>query len=160
MHSISAVKAQIIASYKFISKEVSPLRPYELFFSFLMGFFLYALVEIAGRGYTHWTMCITGGIILALLYILSRRPLNLMRYCLTGSLMITAVELPVGIFDNIIMHWEVWDYSGLPFNFLGQICLFFSIYWFILCIPAYYLCIEIAKLFRIQRVPENKQYTA
>ena len=40
------------------------MKPHEPFFAFLMGFFLYALVEIAGRGYTHWTMCLTGGLIL------------------------------------------------------------------------------------------------
>ena len=57
----------------FFLKEVIPLRSYELFFAFLMGFFLYALVEIAGRGYTHWTMCLTGGMILAVLYTISRR---------------------------------------------------------------------------------------
>ncbi|MBQ6181863.1 MAG: hypothetical protein IJK31_09300 [Ruminococcus sp.] len=114
-----------------------------------MGFFLYALVEIAGRGYTHWTMCLTGGMILAVLYTISRRKaMPLIRYCFTGSLLITAVELPVGIFDNLIMHWEVWDYSDLPFNFLGQICLFFSLYWFLLCIPAYFLCRRIAGIFQ------------
>ncbi len=133
----------------FFLKEVIPLRYYELFFAFFMGFFLYALVEIAGRGYTHWTMCLTGGMILAVLYTISRRSaMPLIRYCFTGSLLITAVELPVGIFDNLIMHWEVWDYSDLPFNFLGQICLFFSLYWFLLCIPAYFLCRRIAGIFQ------------
>ncbi len=125
------------------------MKPHEPFFAFLMGFFLYALVEIAGRGYTHWTMCLTGGLILALLYSLNRRrTLPLLKHCLSGALLITAVELPVGIFDNLIMHWDVWDYSDLPFNFLGQICLFFSLYWFILCIPAYFICSAIRRVFQ------------
>ncbi|MBQ1340435.1 MAG: hypothetical protein IIY35_07405 [Ruminococcus sp.] len=117
-------------------------------FSFLMGYFLYSLVEIVGRGYTHWTMSLTGGIILAALYsINSLRSLTLWKSCFIGALLITAVEFAVGIFDNIIMHWEVWDYSDLPLNFMGQICLFFSLYWYILCIPAYYLCRSIRKRF-------------
>ena len=117
-------------------------------FSFLMGYFLYSLVEIVGRGYTHWTMSLTGGIILAALYsINSLRSFTLWKSCFIGALLITAVEFAVGIFDNIIMHWEVWDYSDLPLNFMGQICLFFSLYWYILCIPAYYLCRSIRKRF-------------
>ena len=33
----------------------------QLIFSFLMGYFSYSLIEILLRGYTHWTMCLTGG---------------------------------------------------------------------------------------------------
>ena len=114
-----------------------------------MGFFLYSLVEIVGRGYTHWTMSLTGGVILAVLYrINSREAMTLVRSCIAGALLITAIEFPVGIFDNLIMHWNVWDYSELPFNILGQICLPFSLYWFVLCIPARYVCRRIDMLFR------------
>ncbi len=111
------------------------------FFAFLMGYFIYSLVEIVNRGYTHWTMSLTGGIILTILYSLnSRRTMTLIKSCFAGSVIITAIEFAVGVFDNIIMHWNVWDYSDMPFNLLGQICLLFSCYWFLLCIPAYYLC--------------------
>ena len=40
----------------------------EAMFSFLMGFFIYSLVEILARGYTHWTMALTGGFVLSVLY--------------------------------------------------------------------------------------------
>lgn len=116
--------------------------------TFFMGFFLYSLVEIVGRGYTHWTMSLTGGIIFSALYAInSCKGITLIRSCFVGALLITAVEFAVGIFDNIIMRWEVWDYSKLPLNFMGQICLFFSLYWYILCIPAYYLCRLLRKRF-------------
>ncbi|MBO5103697.1 MAG: hypothetical protein J6B74_01360 [Ruminococcus sp.] len=106
-----------------------------------MGYFIYSLVEIINRGYTHWTMSLTGGLIMMILYSLNnRRTMTLIKSCFAGSVIITAVEFAVGVFDNIIMHWNVWDYSGMPFNLLGQICLLFSCYWFLLCIPAYYLC--------------------
>jgi uncharacterized membrane protein len=125
-------------------------------FSFLMGFFLYSLVEIAGRGYTHWTMAVTGGFILALLYALNRSgTLSLIRSCFAGALLITAVEFWVGIFDNLIMHWNVWDYSELPFNIMGQICLPFSLYWFVLCIPARFICRGIDRCFA--ELPAKKQ---
>ena len=38
------------------------MKAAERFFSFLMGFFIYSLIEIAARGYTHWTMALTGGL--------------------------------------------------------------------------------------------------
>ncbi len=110
-------------------------------FSFLMGYFIYSMIEIINRGYTHWTMSLTGGFILAALYAINcRKGMTLMKSSFSGAVLITAAELIVGIFDNLIMHWNVWDYSGMPYNFLGQICLLFSCYWFLLCIPAYYLC--------------------
>ena len=128
----------------------------QLLYSFLMGYFCYSLVEIVMRGYTHWTMSLTGGLVLSLLYAVNqRRTLSLIRSCLVGTLIITAVEFTVGIFDNIIMRWNVWDYSDMPLNLLGQICIPFSCFWFLLCIPARYLCRLMDSRFRGGR--ENKK---
>jgi len=119
-------------------------------YAFLMGYFIYSLIEIVCRGYTHWTMSLTGGLVLSLLYgINSRKTATLIKSCFIGSAVITAIEFAVGVYDNIIMHWNVWDYSDMPFNLLGQICLPFSAGWFVLCIPAYYLCSDIRKKFSI-----------
>ena len=42
---------------------------------FLGGGVMYSLIEIAARGYTHWTMTITGGICLLIMYLrYSRHP--------------------------------------------------------------------------------------
>lgn len=110
-------------------------------FSFLMGYFLYSLTEILLRGYTHWTMAVTGGIIMTIMYTMRRTTaMDMIRCSFAGAVITTAIELWVGIFDNIIMHWHVWDYSDMPMNFLGQICLPFSCFWFILCIPACMIC--------------------
>lgn len=105
---------------------------------FLMGFFLYAMIEIIIRGYTHWTMALTGGTVLLLLSILYRRAPQLpapMLY-LAGALVITAAELAVGVTVNLYLRWQVWDYSTLPLNLYGQICPLYSIFWYFLCIPA------------------------
>ena len=110
-------------------------------FAFLMGFFLYSLIEIVGRGYTHWTMALTGGGVLAILYALnSRTAISLIKSCIFGSLIITAIEFSVGVFDNLIMGWNVWDYSDMPLNLSGQICLGFSAAWLMLSIPGTALC--------------------
>jgi hypothetical protein rflaF_18891 len=117
-------------------------------FSFLMGYFIYSLIEIVSRGYTHWTMALTGGLVFSVLYAInSRRTMTLIKSCFIGAVVITSIEFIVGVFDNIIMHWNVWDYSGMPFNILGQICPHFTLYWFLLCIPSYYLCMLIRKKF-------------
>lgn len=122
-------------------------------FAFLMGYFIYSLIEIVNRGYTHWTMALTGGTVLAFLYYLnSRRTMTLIKSCFIGSVVITALEFAVGIFANVVMGWNVWDYSDVPLNILGQICLPFSALWFILCIPAYYVCRGIRR--RFEAVPE------
>ncbi len=49
----------------------------------------------------------------------------------------TAMELVVGVPLNLMLGLHIWDYSSLPFNLLGQICLPFTVLWFFLAL----LCI-------------------
>ena len=70
--------------------------------------------------------------------------------------MITAVELLTGIFFNLILNWKMWDYSLLPFNILGQICLPFSLIWIILSFPAIKINEMLAKKIYAQKLPANK----
>jgi uncharacterized membrane protein len=46
-----------------------------------------------------------------------------------GSIFVTAIELIFGVIFNIILKKNVWDYSKMPFNFKGQICLLYSVFW-------------------------------
>lgn len=116
--------------------------------AFMMGYFIYSMIEIINRGYTHWTMALTGGIVLTILYAVnSRRTMTLIKSCFVGAVIITFIEFTVGVFVNLVMGWNVWDYSMVPMNFLGQICLPFSGIWFLLCIPAYFLCYAIRNKF-------------
>ena len=50
----------------------------------------------------------------------------------TGSIFITALEFIFGIIFNVILKKNVWDYSKLPLNIGGQVCLLFSFMWFVL----------------------------
>lgn len=115
--------------------------------AFAIGSFCYTLVEIAWRGYTHWSMTLTGGVCLALLYMWNERlaswraPLK----WLIGALSITATELAVGCVVNLVLRQDVWDYSDLRYNFLGQICLQFSALWYLISIPGFFLCDIIKK---------------
>lgn len=107
---------------------------------FLIGGVLYCCIELLWRCRTHWTMAIVGGICFVVIgglnnYIPWEMPL--WKQAGVGSLFVTAMELVVGIPLNLFMKLHIWDYSSLPFNLLGQICLPFTIAWFFLSL----LCI-------------------
>ncbi len=128
------------------------IKPYELCWFFLLGCFVYSLLEIVFRGYTHWTMVLTGGVVAGVLYILhaAAPPKTLLLQCICGAVLITAIEFAVGVIDNLLLHWNVWDYSHMPLNLYGQICLPFTGLWFLLCIPAMGICHVTAKRFHRQ----------
>ena len=52
--------------------------------------------------------------------------------CVLSCIVITITELISGLILNVWLGLNVWDYTELPFNFMGQICLQFSMIWLIL----------------------------
>ena len=110
---------------------------------FCIGSIMYCLIEIIFRRHTHWTMFLTGGAVFSMLYFinLSLRTRSFVLRGLIGCLVITTAELVVGVFANLIFKLNVWDYSSMPGNILGQVCPRFSFCWFLLSIFAVYLCI-------------------
>ena len=48
---------------------------------------------------------------------------------------VTALELLTGLLVN--RNYTVWDYRGMPYDYLGQICLNYSLLW----IPVSFLAI-------------------
>ena len=109
----------------------------ELGIVFLIGGISYGIIEILFRGYTHWSMLITGGICFLIFYLINFRleSNNLLIRCVISTLVITTLEFIVGYIVNIVLKWNVWDYSHMPYNIKGQICLGFSGMWLILGIP-------------------------
>ena len=109
---------------------------------FLIGGFSYVCVELLYRGYSHWSMFILGGLCFYLIGLLNEHiswNLELPYQGLIGAGIITALEFFTGVFVNIIFKWNVWDYSNLPFNVLGQICLPFTFIWFFIALLAIFL---------------------
>ena len=102
---------------------------------FLLGAAAYGMIEVLFRGYTHWTMVITGGACVLTLYYLQdwllAQPLVI--GALTGAVIITIYEFCVGLIVNRYLGWEVWDYSSMACNVLGQICPAFTLVWFGMC---------------------------
>ena len=65
-------------------------------------------------------------------------PLWLQALCCAA--LVTAVELVSGLVLNLWLGLDIWDYTDLPGNFLGQICPQYSAVWWVLClvfIPAF-----------------------
>ncbi len=114
------------------------------------GGVLYTVVEILWRGYSHWTMAITGGMCLVFIYMSEARHhfAPLWKRCLADCLIITLAELVVGFVVNMLLDLGVWDYSRQFMNLFGQVCLLYSCFWYLMGIPAAYLCAYLRKLFR------------
>lgn len=98
-----------------------------------IGGLLYVLIEFMWRGYSHWTMFFVGGISFWMIGCINEYiewDIPLWKQMGIGALIVTCIEFLSGFLINIVLGWQVWDYSDLPFNVLGQICLPFSIIWF------------------------------
>ena len=98
----------------------------------LCGGCVYFLIEMAWRGHSHWTMAVLGGVCFVLIgdineFIPWNMPLVLQGAIGSGT--VTLLELVSGIILNLWLGLGIWDYSNMPFNFLGQICLPFSLLW-------------------------------
>lgn len=105
----------------------------------LCGGCVYFLIEMAWRGHSHWTMAVLGGVCFVLIgdineFIPWNMPLVLQGAI--GSGIVTLLELVSGIILNLWLGLGIWDYSNMPFNFLGQICLPFSLLWVALSVVA------------------------
>ena len=115
---------------------------------FLIGGVTYAMIEIMWRGNTHWTMVLLGGLCFLTLYKLFGYMSNysLMEKCVLGAIVITALEFVVGCIVNLIFHMNVWNYSRMPLNLSGQICILYSTLWGFLCIPINFIANKIRKV--------------
>ena len=92
---------------------------------FCAGGLGYMGLELLWRGWTHSSMFFAGGTCFLLLGRL--KPLPPWAKAVAGAGLITTVELAAGLLVN--RQHTVWDYRTVPFNFLGQICLPYSLLW-------------------------------
>ena len=101
---------------------------------FLIFGISYYLLEILWRGYSHWTMIIVGGLCGLLIGLINEitPKINTILQMLLGSVIVTIIEFVTGYIINIKLDLNIWDYSNLRFNILGQISLLFSMLWFFL----------------------------
>ena len=105
------------------------LKKYALLFT--IGAVGYGAIEMIWRGNTHWSMLIAGGICFILFSLVAERfkEKNILLKAAICALGVTAVEFLFGVLFNLVLKMNVWDYSNMPLNILGQICPLFTVLW-------------------------------
>lgn len=98
------------------------------------------MIEFIYKGhFSHWSMFLVGGLCFLITGEINEvftwdMPLSLQ--ALIATAIITLIEFISGYILNIKLNLGVWDYSKLPCNILGQICLPFMAIWFVLSVIA------------------------
>ena len=129
---------------------------------FMVGGAIYWLIEwffktFISCGKISFTMFMVGGLCFLIIGSINEFltfDMSLMFQGYIGCVLITTIELIVGVVLNLVLGLGIWDYSNQPFNFLGQICLTFSFAWFILSI----VCVVLDDYLRYWLFNEEKPY--
>ena len=140
-------------------------------FLFLIGGVLYYLIEVLWRGYSHWSMFILGGVCFVIMGLLNEYKFSwkdsLLKQSIISACIITVFEFFTGCIVNLWLGWHVWDYSELPCNLLGQICLYFFFVWILLSMfgiilddwVRYLIYINLHRYFPFMKKRERPHYT-
>ena len=105
------------------------IKKYGLFF--IIGAIGYAAIEIIWRGHTHWSMMIAGGLAFVLFSVVADKfkGKNIFVKAAICALGVTVIEFIFGVIFNLWLKMNVWDYSYMPFNLLGQVCPAYTLLW-------------------------------
>ena len=99
---------------------------------FLLGGSIYYMIEILYRGHSHVSMFILGGICFILIGLINEVlswDMLFWTQILIGDVIVLILEFITGLIVNVWLGLGIWDYSNLPFNLMGQICLPFALLW-------------------------------
>ena len=102
---------------------------------FSVGGTIYIMIEMLWRGYSHWSMFIVGGLCFVLIGLINEYysyDIPLIWQMMIGACIVTAVEFVSGCIINLWLGLNVWDYSDMPFNIWGQVCLPYMVLWSLL----------------------------
>jgi len=75
-----------------------------------------------------------------------RKTFNVFVQSLIGAVLITLIEFISGCILNIGLGFNLWNYSMFSLNLCGQVCLPFSIIWFLIC-PFIFWCDDALRFF-------------
>ena len=108
------------------------LYVFEYLFLLILGGVIYYGIEVLWRGYSHIAMFFVGGMCFILIGLINEVidwNMVFWKQMVIGDLCVLTLEFAFGVIFNIILKQNIWDYSNLPFNLFGQICLPFAILW-------------------------------
>ncbi len=87
-------------------------------------------------GWANILMLFIGGICFVLIGGINQIPkfykLSIRAQSFIGTLIVLIVEFLSGYILNIRLKMDIWDYSEMPFNILGQVCLLYGALWLLL----------------------------
>lgn len=98
----------------------------------VIGGAIYVGIEMLWRGHSHPSMFILGGLCFVSIGLINELfpwEFGIVWQALIGGTMVTCLEFITGVIVNIWLKLGVWDYSGLPLNIFGQVCLPFYFAW-------------------------------
>ena len=99
---------------------------------FFVGFCFYITCEVCFRSFSYPLMGICAGITLLLINSLNDNiswDMDLLLQGSIGSIIVTFMELVIGKCCQYFELPPMWNYSNIPFNFDGVVCLPFSLLW-------------------------------
>lgn len=115
-------------------------------------------IELGYRGHSHWTMFLLGGLCFLIIGLLNEFKFTwqmpVVYQMLVGATAITTLEFITGCIVNKWLGWGVWNYSSVPFNIMGQVCLPFTFFWFLLSGLIIFLDDWLRKVFFKERIEE------
>ena len=102
---------------------------------FIFGGLFYYFIEILWRGHSHYSMMILGGlcyVIIGLINEVFPYDLKFEVQVIIGDIIVTILEFISGLILNVWLGLGIWDYSNVPFNIMGQICIPYMFLWLFL----------------------------
>lgn len=94
-------------------------------------------------GWTHIAMAGVGAVVGISVGAINQSPkfyhMRIVWQSIIGVIVTLVIELVSGIFLNMVLGLGIWDYSHMPLNILGQICLSYAILWLPLMPFAFWL---------------------
>ena len=104
----------------------------KIMFNIEIGGMLYYMIEVAYRGRSHISMFLVGGLCFVFIGLINeyfKYDMYIELQVIIGTLIVLVIEFISGCILNILLKLNVWDYSNLPGNILGQICPQFALLW-------------------------------
>ncbi len=99
---------------------------------FLTGFCVYITIEVCFRGYSYPVMGLCGGVILLIIDLINEEiswDMDILLQGCIGALIATLFEFIIGSICIRFGFAVMWDYSDMPLNYRGIICLPYTLVW-------------------------------
>lgn len=118
---------------------------YEIMLCFFIYGFLGWCTEVAfaagkerrfvNRGFLNGPICPIYGVgVVAVVVLLEPYKNNLLVLYVASIIVVTALEWVTGFILEKLFHSKWWDYSNMPLNLNGYVCLLFSLIWGVACV--------------------------